>query len=94
PTRAPPLGKKPRRSRRKAFKLLPEASFHRLVRNIFVTRSGFGLQASAVGALREGCEAHLLGVLEEWGLCALHAERFVIRMADVSLVRCLRVKRG
>ncbi|XP_009986735.1 PREDICTED: histone H3-like [Tauraco erythrolophus] len=50
--------------------------------------------AAAVAALREGCEAHLLALLEEWGLCALHAKRVAVRAADVSLVKCLRVKRG
>ncbi|NXL08231.1 H3 protein, partial [Mesembrinibis cayennensis] len=49
----------------------------------------FGLHGAAVAALREGCEVHLLALLEERGLCALHAKRSVVQTADVSLVRCL-----
>ncbi|NWH25470.1 H3 protein, partial [Grus americana] len=91
--RAPTLWQKLRLSRKKHLKLLPVASFCGLVRGFSVTWEGFGVQAAAVAALREGCEAHLLALLEEWGLCALHAKRSAVRTADVSLVRCLRVKR-
>ncbi|NXV77665.1 H3 protein, partial [Atlantisia rogersi] len=91
--RAPPLWKKLRLSRRKPLQLLPAASIRLLVRS-FPSVGCRGLGAGAAAALREGCEAHLLAVLEEWGLCALHAKRSGVRMADVSLVRCLRVRRG
>ncbi|NXG60971.1 H3 protein, partial [Hemiprocne comata] len=65
-----------------------------LVRGLSGPRAGFGVQGAAVAALREGCEAHLLALLEDWGLCALHAKRAAVRIADVSLVRCLRLRRG
>ncbi|KAM6233290.1 uncharacterized protein LJ264_014502 [Porphyrio hochstetteri] len=93
PPRARPLWEKLRLSQRKPLKLFPAASIHVLVRS-FPSTGRKWLGAGAAAALREGCEAHLLAVLEEWGLCALHAKRSVVRMADVSLVRCLRVRRG
>ncbi|NXS68145.1 H3 protein, partial [Pandion haliaetus] len=92
--RAPTLWKKLHLSQRKKPKLLPVASFHGLVRSFSIIQKGFGVHGAAVAALREGCEAHLLALLEEWGLCALHAKRSAVQTADVRLVRCLRVKRG
>ncbi|KAF1453397.1 H3 protein, partial [Pygoscelis papua] len=92
--RAPALWKKLRLSRKKPLRLLPAASFCGLLRGFSVSREGFGVGPGAVAALREGCEAHLLALLEEWGLCALHAKRAAVRTADLSLVRCLRVRRG
>ncbi|KAF1553480.1 histone H3, partial [Eudyptes schlegeli] len=93
--RAPTLWKKLRLSRKKPRQLLPAASFcGLLLRGFALARRGFGVLPGAVAALREGCEAHLLALLEEWGLCALHAKRAAVRTADLSLLRCLRVKRG
>ncbi|NXQ93351.1 H3 protein, partial [Sagittarius serpentarius] len=94
PARAPASWQKLRLSRKKPLKLLPAASFCRLVRGFSVVREGFGVGGAAAAALREGCEAHLLALLEESGLCALHAKRSAVQTADVKLVRCLRVKRG
>ncbi|NWS64585.1 H3 protein, partial [Chunga burmeisteri] len=92
--RPPALWKKLRFSRRKNRSIFPTASFCGLVRGFSVVREGFGVHGTAVAALREGCEAHLLALLEEWGLCALHAKRSAVQTADVRLVRCLQVKRG
>ncbi|NXA21445.1 H3 protein, partial [Ibidorhyncha struthersii] len=92
--RAPALWKKLRLSQKKNPKLLPGALFYGLLRGFLGSRESFGVQGAAVAALREGCEAHLLALLEEWGLCALHAKRAAVQTADVSLVRSLRVKRG
>ncbi|XP_064329881.1 histone H3-like [Phalacrocorax carbo] len=94
PRRPPSLWEKLRRSPKPPLGLLPAASFRASVRSAAALREGFGVQAGAAAALREGCEAHLLALLEAWGLCALHAKRSVVRVADVSLVRSLRVKRG
>ncbi|NWU54709.1 H3 protein, partial [Dromas ardeola] len=89
-----PLWKKLRLSQKKNPKLLPAAFFRGLVRRFSVIQAGFGVHGAAVAALQEGCEAHLLALLEEWGLCALHAKRAAVQTADVSLVKCLQVKRG
>ncbi|NXI48483.1 H3 protein, partial [Galbula dea] len=91
----PPLWQKLRLPRRKGLELLPAAPFRGLLRGFpLLQKEGFGVQEEAVEALREGCGVHLLLLLEEWGLCALHAKRAAVRAADVSLVRCLRGKRG
>ncbi|NXV53290.1 H3 protein, partial [Uria aalge] len=81
-------------SGKKNPQLLPVAFSRGLARRFSTSRAGFGAHGAAVAALREGCEAHLLALLEEWGLCALHAKRAAVRAADVNLVKCLRVKRG
>ncbi|NXV84554.1 H3 protein, partial [Calonectris borealis] len=92
--RAPAPWKKLRHSWKKTLKLLPAAFFRGLVRGFSIIREGFGVHGAAVVALREGCEVHLVALLEEWGLCALHAKRSAVQTADVNLVRCLRVKRS
>ncbi|XP_071588891.1 histone H3-like [Heliangelus exortis] len=94
PSESPALWKKLRLRRKKASNLLPATSIRELLKRFSVPRVGFGVQGAAVAALREGCEAHLVDLLEEWGLCALHAGRAAVQTADVSLVRCIRMKRG
>ncbi|NXD88721.1 H3 protein, partial [Halcyon senegalensis] len=94
PSGVPALWKKLRFPRKKPSQLLPAAAFRRLVRSFALVQGGFGVQGVAVAALREACEAHLLALLEEWGLCALHAKRIAVRAADVNLVRCLRGNRA
>ncbi|NWX22793.1 H33C protein, partial [Aegotheles bennettii] len=93
PLKPPTLWEKLRLSRKKALKLVPVASVRWLLRGFSVPRAGFWVHGAAVEALWEGCEAHVLPLLEEWGLCALHAKRASVQTADVSLVRCIRVKR-
>ncbi|NXI68298.1 H31 protein, partial [Anseranas semipalmata] len=85
--RASRLRKKLNFSRKRSLQLLPTASVRRLLR-------GFGVHAAAVAALRAGCEAHLLALLEDWGLCARHAKRVAVEAADVRLVRCIQGKRA
>ncbi|NXL68955.1 H3 protein, partial [Chordeiles acutipennis] len=92
--RLPALWKKLRLFKKKPFRLLPAASFGALVRSCSVLRAGFGVHGAAVAALRDGCEVHLLALLEEWALCARHAKRTLIQSADIRLVRCLRVRRS
>ncbi|NXS62537.1 H3 protein, partial [Brachypteracias leptosomus] len=88
--RAPPLWKKLRLRRRKPRGAFSAAAFHRLLGGFAGGPRRVGVQGPAVAALREGCEGHLLVLLEEWGLCALHAGRASLRAADLRLVRCLR----
>ncbi|NXN43836.1 H3 protein, partial [Rhinoptilus africanus] len=94
PPRPLTLRERLRLSQKKNSQLLPMAFFRGLVRCSSATQEGFGVHGAAVAALREGCEAHLLALLEEWGLCALHAKRAAVQTADVNLVKCLQVKRG
>lgn len=72
------LRERVRHSQRKYLKLLPAASFHRLVQGLSAILKGFGVHGAAVEAL-----------LEEWVLCALHAKGPAIQIADVMLVRLL-----
>ncbi|NWU88472.1 H3 protein, partial [Upupa epops] len=88
----PTLWKKLLRGRKKPPGLLPSAAFQRLVRSLLSSR-GFSMQGPAVAALREGCEAQLVALLEDWRLCALHAKRTALQVADVKLARCLQGKR-
>ncbi|NWX75671.1 H3 protein, partial [Alca torda] len=94
PPRRVALWKKLCVSGKKNPQLLPAAFSRGLARCFSAARAGFGVHGAAVAALREGCEAYLLALLEEWGLCALHAKRASVRAADVNLVKCLQVKRG
>ncbi|NXK46494.1 H3 protein, partial [Chauna torquata] len=80
------LRKKLRSSWKRSLWLFPLTSIRGLLR-------GFGVHAAAAAALRAGCEAHLLALLEDWGLCARHAKRVAVEAADVRLVRCLQGKR-
>ncbi|NWX09745.1 H3 protein, partial [Caloenas nicobarica] len=89
----PGLWKKLRRLQKKPLKLLPAAFCRGLVQLFSDTWKGFQVHGAAVVALREACEVHLLALLEEWRLCALHAKRSTVQTSDVNLVRCLQVKR-
>ncbi|NXN58077.1 H3 protein, partial [Rynchops niger] len=94
PPRSLALWKKLRLSRKKNPKLIPTAFFRGLVRHFSVFQVGFRVHRAAVAALQEGCKAYLLALLEDWGLCALHAKRATVQTADVNLVKCLQVKRS
>ncbi|NXG40196.1 H3 protein, partial [Dromaius novaehollandiae] len=88
------LRQKLRASSKRPPWLLPASSLQRLLRGVPGVQKGFGVQAAAVTALQAGCEVHLLALLQDWGQCALHAKRAVVRAADVKLVKCLRGDRS
>ncbi|NXD18292.1 H3 protein, partial [Nothocercus nigrocapillus] len=94
---APPaaaLQRKLRPFAKRRPRFLPTPELLRLLRGVAGTQKGLAVQAAAVAALRAGCEAHLLALLQDWGQCALHARRAAVRSADVRLVRCLRGERS
>lgn len=91
--RSPGLWKKLRCSQKKPLKLLPAGFCHGLVQLFSDTWKGSRVRGAAVVALQEGCAARLLALLEEWRLCALHAERSTVQSSDVNLVRCLQTRR-
>ena len=72
--------------------LLRRLPFARLVREIQLgmTRQPYRWQGSAILALQEASEAHLVTIFEEANLCALHAKRVTIKPADMQLARRLR----
>lgn len=47
-------------------------------------------QASAMLALQEAAEAHLVGLFEDCMLCAIHGKRVTIMPKDMQLSRRIR----
>ena len=71
--------------------LVPRAPFQRLVRNICSDiDNDLRFQAQALLALQEAAEAYLVGILEDAGLCAIHAKRVTVMRQDMQLARRLR----
>ena len=50
------------------------------------------MQASAIEALQQACEAYLVGLFEDANLCAIHGKRVTVRKKDIELARRLRGK--
>jgi len=71
------------------FRRLP---FARLVREIQygMTRQPYRWQGSAILALQEAAEAHLVGLFEDSNLCAIHGKRVTIMPKDMQLARRIR----
>eukprot|EP00934_Nitzschia_sp_Nitz4_P001014 Nitzschia sp. Nitz4//scaffold45_size130396//127118//127862//NITZ4_003475-RA/size130396-snap-gene-0.131-mRNA-1//1//CDS//3329552476//1014//frame0 len=72
--------------------LLRRLPFARLVREIqqSLSRRQYSWQASAILALQEAAEAHLVGLFEDCNLCAIHAKRVTIMPKDMQLARRIR----
>jgi histone H3 len=64
----------------------------RLVREIqqSITRGEYRWQATAILALQEAAEAHLVSLFEDCNLCAIHAKRVTIMVKDMQLARRIR----
>ena len=72
--------------------LLRRLPFARLVREIQqeMSREAYRWQGTAILALQEAAEAHLVGLFEDCNLCALHAKRVTIQPKDMQLARRIR----
>ena len=72
--------------------LLRRLPFARLVREIQMTMSRvpYRWQGSAILALQEAAEAHLVGLFEDCNLCAIHGKRVTIMPKDMQLARRIR----
>lgn len=71
--------------------LIRRLPFQRLVREIAKTRkSGVRFQSTAIQALQEAAEAHLVGLFEDANRCAIHAHRVTIMQKDMKLARKIR----
>lgn len=72
--------------------LLRRLPFARLVREIQqgLSRHSYSWQASAILALQEASEAHLVGLFEDCNLCAIHGKRVTIMPKDMQLARRIR----
>uniref|UniRef100_A0A8D0L2J2 Core Histone H2A/H2B/H3 domain-containing protein n=1 Tax=Sphenodon punctatus TaxID=8508 RepID=A0A8D0L2J2_SPHPU len=82
------------RLQRSAEISLHEMPFLKLTKKVACNfEKNLRFQSPAVLALKEVCQAYLLGLFEDWNLCALHANRATIIASDVHLARCLRGER-
>ena len=72
--------------------LLRRLPFARLVREIQygMTRQPYRWQGSAILALQEAAEAHLVSLFEDCNLCAIHGKRVTIMPKDMQLARRIR----
>mmetsp|Transcript_17438 Transcript_17438/g.37679 ORF Transcript_17438/g.37679 Transcript_17438/m.37679 type:complete len:157 (+) Transcript_17438:149-619(+) len=72
--------------------LLRRLPFARLVRELQygMTRQPYRWQGSAILALQEAAEAHLVGLFEDSNLCAIHGKRVTIMPKDMQLARRIR----
>lgn len=72
--------------------LIRRLPFARLVREIQqgLSRQTYSWQASAILALQEAAEAHLVSLFEDCNLCAIHAKRVTIMPKDMQLARRIR----
>lgn len=72
--------------------LIRRLPFARLVREIQqnISRRAYSWQASAILALQEATEAHLISLFEDCNLCAMHAKRVTIMPKDMQLARRIR----
>mmetsp|Transcript_3901 Transcript_3901/g.5064 ORF Transcript_3901/g.5064 Transcript_3901/m.5064 type:complete len:143 (+) Transcript_3901:59-487(+) len=74
--------------------LLRKLPFQRLVREIALSgKDGLRFQASAVLAMQEATEAHMVNLFADTCLCAIHGRRVTIMPKDVQLARRLRGER-
>lgn len=74
--------------------LLRKLPFQRIVREIAMTgKDGLRFQASAVLAMQEATEAHLVNLFADTCLCAIHGRRVTIMPKDIQLARRLRGER-
>ena len=72
--------------------LIRKLPFARLVKEVqtyfFVKQ--YRWQATALIALQEAAEAHLIGLFEDANLCTIHAKRVTIMPKDIQLARRIR----
>ena len=71
--------------------LISRLPFQRLIREIAQKiHPGLRFQISTLEALQECAEAYLVDLFSHTQLCALHAKRITITVADMSLARRIR----
>ena len=72
--------------------LLRRLPFARLVREIQMNMMSetFRWQGTAILALQEAAEAHLVALFEDANLCAIHGKRVTIMPKDLHLARRIR----
>lgn len=74
--------------------LIRKLPFQRLVKEIAQDfKSDLRFQSTAILALQEAAEAHLVGLFEDTQMCAIHAKRVTIMPKDMQLARRIRGER-
>ena len=74
--------------------LLRKAPFQRLVRSLATSqKENLRWAASAVAALQEATEAHIISLLGDANLLSLHSKRVTLMSRDIQLARRLRGER-
>ena len=72
--------------------LIRRLPFARLVREVQLhfTNREYRWQASALLAIQEAAEAHLVGLFEDANLCTIHSKRVTVMVKDMQLARRIR----
>lgn len=72
--------------------LIRKLPFARLVKEVqtYFFRKEYRWQASAMEALQEAAEAHLVSLLEDANLCCIHGKRVTLMVKDIQLARRIR----
>ncbi|THU79106.1 histone 3, partial [Dendrothele bispora CBS 962.96] len=84
-----------RRYQKSTELLIRKLPFQRLVREIAEdVRADLRFQSSALLALQEAAESHLVSLFEDTNLAAIHAKRVTIQPKDLALASRLRGKRS
>lgn len=74
--------------------LLRKLPFQRLIREIATEgKEGMRFQSSAIIAMQEATEAHMVNLFADTCLCAIHGRRVTIMPKDIQLARRLRGER-
>jgi histone H3 len=81
-----------RRFQKSTELLIRKLPFARLVKEVMghFTTKAYRWQASALLAVQEAAEAHLVGLMEDANLCAIHGKRVTIMPRDMQLARRIR----
>ena len=75
--------------------LIRKAPFQRLVREIAQEmKRDVRFQSTALLAIQEAAEMHLIQLFEDTNLCALHAKRVTVMPKDMQLARRIRGERS
>ena len=84
-----------RRYQRRTDLLIRKAPFQRLVREIAQEmKRDVRFQSTALLAIQEAAEMHLIQLFEDTNLCALHAKRVTVMPKDMQLARRIRGERS
>lgn len=72
--------------------LLRKLPFARLVREmqLMYTHREYRWQSTALLAMQEAAEAHLVRIFEDANLCAIHSKRVTVMVKDIQLARRIR----